>query len=110
MTKIAPVLAALLVSAGTAMAEDTPDDIVAAWKCGEFPVELHRLGVHMFALRLEFNTESRDTKTKLPTPLYFNHAHNGEPIGRFDLRFDKIGAILNGKRCRISCTSGKECE
>jgi len=100
------VAVALLASAMPTSA----GDIAGAWKCDDAFVELHREGVHMFTLHLNFDTETRDAKTGLPSPLYFNHDHNGEPIGTFNLRFDKKGAILNGKRCRIACIAGKECE
>jgi hypothetical protein len=103
---IGMLVVAILICAVTAA---RADDLIAAWECDDARVELHRQGVHMFTLHLDFDTETR-TKPRLPKPLYFNHDHNGEPIGRFDLRFDKKGTILNGKRCRVSCRDGKECE
>lgn len=82
------------------------DDAIAAWECDDARVELHRLAVHAFEFRIGVDTPHPGETWR--SPLSFDN--NGRAIGHFNLKLDKNGAILNGKRCRISCTNGRECE
>ena len=113
-------IAALFLATGTAHAAEPPkphENILNAWHCDidgtaeGTDVELRREGVHMFELHLEFSTPHPAERGRWKSPLISHFDEKtGNPIGRFTIEFNKRGMTLNGKRCRIACIRGNECE
>jgi hypothetical protein len=95
---IAMLLALITPASPPASAEAGAETPYDAWECDNgISVELYRVAVRTFEVRLGFSNPDPSPKHK---PRLLSFYDGRTPTGNFNLKFTSRGAMLNGKLCR----------